>query len=197
MKVSAVTGAHSPSRCSADLTWFGSLRPASPPALSSVSPFRTSALPATLTTKQHYLHPPCTATLTYPCFFLKKEIIKAPTFMSASCFIRSISNDSCCLVLSTSSWVCWVADSILTVSALCQHINAFSVATYSQAVTFNLKRTSLHRSVVCLYLPKQFSMAGHQLCVLLLQLIVPLLSGLWSFYTERWQRYCMHLATFC
>lgn len=57
--------------------------------------------------------------------------VRTPTFMSASCFIRSTSNDSCCLVLSTSSWVCCVADSILTVSALCHHIHAFSVATHS------------------------------------------------------------------
>lgn len=65
------------------------------------------------------------------------------TFMSASCFIRSISKVSCCLVLSTSSWVCWVTDSIFTVSALCQHINTLDVTTHSQMLTSNLKPTPL------------------------------------------------------
>lgn len=101
--------------------------------------------------------------------------------MSASCFIRSISNDSCCLVLSTSSWVCWVTVSIFAVSALCQHIYTFSVTTHSQVQ----HQTSPDWSEVGLYLPKQFGMAGHQLCVLLLQLVVPLLSGLRSFCTTK------------
>lgn len=68
--VAAFIGARSPSRCSAEFPWFVSLRPSSPPALSSVSPFQTSALPATVTTRQHYIHLHCTATLRPPC--LKK-----------------------------------------------------------------------------------------------------------------------------
>lgn len=105
--------------------------------------------------------------------------------MSDSCFIRSISKVSCCLVLSTSSWVCWVTDSIFTVSALCQHINTLDVTTHSQMLTSNLKPTPLDWSAVCVYLPKQLSMAAHQLCVLLLQLIVPLFSGLCPFCTDK------------
>lgn len=115
--LSALTGSRSPSRCSAGLPWFLSLQPSSPAALFSVSQSQTFAPPATATAKSHHnvdLHHGSAV----------KQNVWTPTFMSDSCFTRSISNDSCCLVLSTSSWVCCVADSILTVSALCRHGNA-------------------------------------------------------------------------
>lgn len=113
----ALTASHSPSRCSAGLPWFLSPQPSSPATLFSVSQFRTFVPPATATPKCHYnidLHHGSAV----------KQNAWTPTFMSDSCFTRSISNDSCCLVLSTSSWVCCVADSILTVSALCRHVSA-------------------------------------------------------------------------
>lgn len=50
------TGAHSPSRCSAESSSRASLLPTSPPAPFSASPSQTSALPATMTIKQHHSH---------------------------------------------------------------------------------------------------------------------------------------------
>lgn len=102
------------------------------------------------------------------------------TFMSLSCLIRSISKVSCCLVRSTSSWVCWVADSILTVSALCQPVQPVQLLVQPTGCERWFDGTSVARR----YLPQQLGVAGHQLGVLLLQLVVPLLRGLGPFCTE-------------